>query len=153
MLVILDIDGTLADIRPRMQRAGMQPGRVDRRAFQDWLDRLQSDEMLAADEPIPGMQELAIIINQFNHLAYVTGRDEKYRSVTEAWLDKHGFPSALVHMRPSISKWLAPGDYKEAVIKKLAKPGEHVIVIDDDPEGTVEKVCRKNGWVLLKVIL
>jgi hypothetical protein len=153
-LVIIDIDGTIADIRARMQKAGMQPNRDNRKEFQAWLDRLQTDEMLAEDPPIPGMLGFVQALDFEHILYYVTGRDEKYRKVTEDWLDKHGFPPAIVHMRPSQDTWLAPGDYKQSVIRKLNQQHEGpVIVVDDDADDTLEPVCRENGWTLLKVVV
>ena len=40
-MIVFDIDGTLADIEKRMQKAGDAPSKRNKKEFQDWLNKLQ----------------------------------------------------------------------------------------------------------------
>lgn len=158
MLICLDIDGTCADIGPRLAAAGQEPLRQDRKAFQHWLDKLQSAKSLAKDAPIYEMQLLAQDIAPNNEIIYVTGREEAYREVTHRWLNDHCFPSGRLFMRPAGNEE-SPEVYKEKVIKAYltrSKANKHkgssfggVVVFDDDPR--MIEMCKRNHWLLLGV--
>lgn len=157
MLLVLDIDGTLADIRPRLKKAGKMPSRKNKKEMQKWIDKLQPVKALSKDRPIRPMQELANSIRgQMSPvtLVYLTGRSEKYRRVTEEWLQKHGFFPGPLIMRGN-NDWRPARLYKEGEMKKIAEQfdsSHNVIIIDDDYDGDCSEMYRKNGWLHLKVL-
>lgn len=153
MLVICDIDGTLADIIERMKIAGEKPDKRSLKKFQNWLDRLQKDELLIKDKPISCMRELLYALSDTHKLIYVTGRCEKYKEVTQEWLDRLHFPKAEVVHRPE-NDWEDTDIYKERAMLELAMKHQDftMLVIDDDPEGNCAPMYRKHGWTHLKAM-
>lgn len=152
MLVICDIDGTIADIVERQKRAGQAPDKKNKRKFQNWLNKLQPVELLAKDRPIVGMRELLHALADNHKLVYVTGRSEKYRKVTDKWLADLHFPAAPLKMRPDKDDETATDQLKERVMLDLAIEYQDfvILVLDDDVEGVCEAMYRKHGWTHLK---
>jgi len=152
MLVVCDIDGTLADIVERQKRAGEAPDKKNKRKFQNWLNRLQPVELLAKDRPIVCMRELLYALADNHKLVYLTGREEKYREVTDGWLSTLHFPPAPLKMRPSKDNELETNLLKERVMLELAIEFQDftILVVDDDVEGVCEPMYRKHGWTHLK---
>lgn len=153
ILAVIDIDGTIADIGPRLKAAGQEPARGDKKEFQAWLDRLQNNESIAADKPIKGMLQLLHAIEGSMQLVYLTGRSDQYRAVTESWLDRHGFPAGPLLMRKG-NDWRNASLYKEEMLKKLLK--EHspytMLTIDDDGSGDCAEMYQRLGCTHLKVM-
>lgn len=160
MLLIIDIDGSIADLSKRMAIAGQQPDRSNKVEFQKWLDTLQSIKSLSEDEPIYGTKHLIKYLDILNecvgketiNFVYLTGRAEKYRHVTEFWLAKHKFPEAKLIMRNN-NDWRSASEYKEDHIKELAESYVGtVIAIDDDYDGNCSEVYKNYGITHLKVM-
>lgn len=156
MFVIVDIDGTLADIKKRTEIAGDCPDRKDRQAFQKWLDTLQDEKLLIKDAPIDEVIKTVLALKIMKHrMVFLTGRSEKYRNVTQTWLNKYA-PDAPLYMRDN-NDWRKAAEYKEATIKKLLDhyqviPGvEKVLAIDDDYDGDCNAMYLRLGIVHLKV--
>ncbi len=156
-LVIFDIDGTLADIRPRSKRAGGMPPRHKRHLFQMWLDRLQTVKHLLADPVIPQTKDLCVLLDKqcFMRCVYLTGRSEKYRKATETWLRLKGLPPLPLTMRKN-NDWRSAKGYKLQEMKRLMKKhrvkGDEVLVIDDDADGDCSAMYRRLGCLHLKVM-
>lgn len=152
MLIICDIDGTLACLKARYAIAP-EPKRGDKKAFQKWLDKIQSDEMLLADRPINCMWDLLYDLDATKHeIIYLTGRSEKYRKTTQYWLDMHEFPSGKLVMRAN-NDWRPPAAYKEAKLKKvIGIPKEPWLAIDDDYSNDCSEMYRRLGATHLKVM-
>ena len=76
-IVVFDIDGTLSDYAHRTD-----------------LARLKEWEMFHAqalhDEPIVHVVDLLVVLAQHAEVWLLTGRPEKFRAQTMAWLNKHG---------------------------------------------------------------
>jgi hypothetical protein len=151
MLVIVDIDLTIADARPRLEKAGKMPHRTHPH-FQRWLDTLQPKGALEKDPPIPVMCDLVAFLAYPANIVYLTGRDSQYKDETENWLDFHCLPKGDLYMRPHGNKQSAKA-YKETIVKKLKKKYGIGIAIDDDIEGDCGEMYRKHGFVHLKVLL
>jgi phosphoglycolate phosphatase-like HAD superfamily hydrolase len=151
ILYIFDIDGTIADMEWRIRRAGPEPDKKNKKKYKAWLKRIQSKKMLLEDVPVPGMKEMVNALKK--HSVYLTARQEIYRDVTKKWLKMHGFPSLNLYMRQK-NDWNSNGVYKEAVILDLMeKMGYNVIVIiDDDPHGDIQKVCKVRRWTMIKAL-
>ena len=75
-------------------------------SHQEALDRMtalmHSDEF---NETIPLIEDANHIVNKINEstpiVAYITARPQTVRAGTLKWLEKHGFPTAQLIMRPS----------------------------------------------------
>jgi len=154
MLIVCDIDGTLADFRPRFKEAGAMPPRCQRKSLQLWLDRLQPVARLKKDPPIsPTIAIIKALVRQkCNTLLYLTGRSERYRRATRYWLRKNRCPSAPLHMRTN-NDWRSARDYKFAKMKELCAGHDNVIIFDDDGDGDCKKMYAKNGWLYYQVNL
>lgn len=156
ILVICDIDNSIADISFRQKKAGKEPSKKNKKEFTAWLERLQCPEDLIKDPPIHHMKTLLQTIRScdypFVDIAYLTSRTENYRNVTSKWIHVNGFPPGPIYMR-KIDDWRGSGEYKHDTIKHLVEVyGKAGIAIDDDPDGDTSAMYRKYGFVHLKVL-
>lgn len=150
---IIDLDGTTTNASKRMAEAGKEPDRSDKVAYLAWLDRIQNAESLLADDVVKGMQSLIWALKGYGtEIYFVTSREEKWREVTEKWLRKHDLKGIKLYMRPN-NDWRSYGQLKEGIIDTLTQqyPG-NVLVIDDDPAGDLQEVCKRRGWTMLKAV-
>jgi hypothetical protein len=119
--VIVDIDGTIADVRHRLHHIHGN-GRKDWKAFFEAMDR---------DKPIPNMLDYVRQLSEKHTILIVTGRPDNYRDRTERWLRKHKVPYEKLYMRRT-------GDHrpdyeaKTAVLEEVS-PKRIVMAIDDRP--------------------
>lgn len=155
MLIIVDIDGTLACLKERY-KAYPKPNHDDKAAFQQWVDKVQDGVAMLNDKPIGGMLLLVKALKQQGHsIFYLTGRSEKYRKITRCWLKEEGFPEQELIMRAD-NDWSKPFKYKEVHVKRLvlqyADKGEGWLAIDDDFDGCCSEMYRKLGGTHLKVM-
>ena len=123
-VVIVDIDGTLADVRHRLHY--LRGRRKDWGAFFHAMDR---------DTPIEGVVRWVQGLPPDYRVAIITGRPEQYREITAAWLRRQGIPSGELYMRPACDH---RPDYvmKREVLRSL-KGAPVAFAIDDRPQ-----VCR-----------
>lgn len=154
MLVLVDIDLTIADARERLEKAGLMPHRDEKAHFQRWLDTLQSDENLLQDKVIYPVKHVIEALNDFCTIVYLTGRSEMYREATQKWLDKNSMPFGPLHMRGK-DDWRSARDYKQSVVEELKRLYEidGGVAIDDDSEGDCGSMYQEQGFVHLKVFL
>ena len=131
-LAVFDIDGVLADVRHRLHFLQSRPQRWD--AF-----------FLAAERD-PLLEEGARRLRtaQTRHdVVYLTGRPERNRALTRAWLARHGLPTGPLHMRPDDdhrpARWV-----KRTTLRRLASTRTIASVLDDDP--AVVAVLTADGW-------
>jgi phosphoglycolate phosphatase-like HAD superfamily hydrolase len=131
-LAVFDIDGVLADVRHRLNYLQSRPQRWD--AF-----------FLAAEQD-PLLEEGARRLRtaQDRHdVVYLTGRPERSRGLTRAWLAHHGLPTGPLHMRPDDdyrpARWV-----KRNTLRRLARTRTIASVLDDDP--AVVAVLTADGW-------
>jgi phosphoglycolate phosphatase-like HAD superfamily hydrolase len=131
--VVFDIDGVLADVRHRLHHVERKP--------KDW-DAFFAG--MADDPPLPEGIELARNESAAGRdLAFLTGRSESYRQVTQDWLDRHEVPRGQLIMRPD-------GDYrpaklfKPAALRRIASTRDVTYLVDDDL--TVVETLRAAGW-------
>lgn len=151
MIIVFDIDGTLADIGPRYEKAGDAPKKTNKKAFQQWLNKLQKRGDLLQDKPIKCMKELAWSLMRSYQIIYLTGRDEKYRDVSIQWLFNVGFPPGELLMRPH-DDIRETNLYKEEQMIEVVKKYEdnRILIFDDDPEENCNEVYKKHGWTWLR---
>ncbi len=153
MLLVCDVDGSIADINRRLAIAGEKPAERDRTRMQEWLDNLQNPTDLLADAPIEPVCNLVRIlaVRPDIQLVYVTGRNELLRDVTIQWLQKNRMPAAPLYMRGR-TDWSPASVYKEKVMEKLEKLyALPCLVIDDDPDSSCSEMYQRRGYTHLKV--
>lgn len=119
-IVIVDMDGTLADVSHRLHFLN-GPNKNWKQFFAGMDD----------DPPSAVVVEWVKNLSPDYEVAIVTGRPDKYRLNTEAWLRKHGVEFSRIIMRRS-------GDHRpDYVVKKdlLDEVGHERVafVIDDRP--------------------
>ena len=92
MLIVFDLDGTIADHRHRQCYAEMVP--------RDW----DSYNIGMNDDPV--IESVAFIMGLLNlcsptcRVEIWTGRPERFRDLTVKWLDRHNIQYARLRMRP-----------------------------------------------------
>lgn len=151
----VDLDGTVLDNRDRLTKAGPEPDRNDLPALFKWLDVLMDRETMPHDKQVPGMRALAwaLYVSLYNtfgeKVIYLTARNENLRDLTEQWLKNNGFPNFELHMRGK-DDVQADFSLKRDLIRSFN--AQNVVVIDDDPSGNLERVCREEGWTMLKAV-
>jgi len=147
MLYVFDIDGTLANGEIRFKLAGPEPLRSDKEAYTKWVELVNTG--VHNDVPVPGMDVLCDALYQHDCI-YLTSREEKLRVVTQEWLINNGFPVGIdLKMRPN-DCWDDAADLKERIIKETLGANQSAIVFDDDEHGTIEAMCKKNGYTFFK---
>lgn len=126
--IVMDIDRTLAIRNPY------------RGIFE--FDKALDDDIVGAIQWLnkaTGMGATQMIL--------ITGREEKFRSVCEAWIKKHGLACDKLLMRQT-------GDFRKADITKeelwvahIAHKYNVIFWLDDDP--TIKKMCQRLGIYFL----
>jgi phosphoglycolate phosphatase-like HAD superfamily hydrolase len=120
-LAVFDIDGVVADVRHRLHHVESKP--------KNW-DAFFAEA--ASDPPIPAGLALAEEYARDHELVWLTGRPQRLRRTTIAWLRHHGLRAAVLHMRPSRDFRPAPR-FKADAVAALAARSEIAVVVDDDP--------------------
>jgi hypothetical protein len=119
--VVLDIDGVLADVRHRLRHVAKKP--------KDW------DAFFAAAPEDPLLDAGAGLAHEAassHDIVYLTGRPERTRDDTLAWLRRNCLPAGRLVMRRD-------GDRRPAVltkmeaIRRLSTQQRVDLVLDDDP--------------------
>ena len=135
-LAVFDLDGTLADVRHRLHHLERRP--------KDW------DAFFDAARHDPPLETGLALVRESAHdceVVYVTGRPERCRADTLAWLREHGLPEGELAMRRR-------GDRRPArvakvqLLRRLARGRVVAVVVDDD-----EQVCdayEAEGWTVLR---
>jgi hypothetical protein len=123
-LAVVDIDGVVADVRHRLHLVEQRPKR--------W------DEFFALASADPPLEEGVGLVHELaaeHEIIWLTGRPERTRRLTEAWLAEHGLPAGLLLMRPD--RDYRPARFtKREELRRLRRRREIAVVVDDDPEVT-----------------
>lgn len=142
--VIVDIDGTIADLSHRMHHIQGKGRRKDWTAF-----FAACGEDVPHDDIIRLLQAIAASTPQVV-FHYVSGRSDGCRSQTEAWLQRHGLPRGALLMRRA-------GDFRtDDVVKEEIldtrlelSPADVWFVLDD--RDRVVDMWRRRGFRVLQV--
>lgn len=121
---MFDLDGTLADTAHRQRYLERRP--------RDW------DAFFAAAPHDPPLAEgIALVLSSAKEcdVVYLTGRPERCRADTAAWLAAQGLPEGPVHMRRNDDRRPARRT-KLDVLRRIARGREVRVLVDDD-----ELVC------------
>lgn len=129
MIAVVDIDGVLAD-------AGHRQHHVDR-APKDW------DAFFAAvgdDAPIDAGLAMLEELSTQHEVVLLSGRPERTRQDTEAWLVRQGVGVERLVLRPDTDRRTA-AIFKADAIRAIGAPADVAVVVDDD-ESVVETLTR-----------
>ena len=128
MIAVLDIDGVLADASHRQHFLDGRP--------KDW------DAFFAAvgDDTVieAGHARLAELATD-HRIVLLSGRPERTRAVTQAWLTRHGIAADALVLRPDADRRPAAA-FKAQAIGGIGSPAEVRVVVDDDP-AVVERLA------------
>ena len=120
-VAVIDIDGVVADVRHRLRHVEGRP--------KDW------DAFFAAavdDPPLePGITRVQELSREHD-LVFLTGRPERCRSDTVAWLTAHGLGGWPVRMRREGDRRPARAT-KVSELDRLSRSAVVALVVDDDP--------------------
>ncbi|MFD6292226.1 hypothetical protein [Streptomyces sp. NPDC060205] len=123
-LAVFDLDGTLADTAHRQRFLEQKP--------RNW------DAFFAAaphDPPLAEGVALALAHAEECEVLYLTGRPERCRKETVAWIAAQGLPEGRVRMRRDDDRRPARRT-KLQILRELARNREIRVLVDDD-----ELVC------------
>ena len=99
------------------------------------------------DEVLPeGRAVVAELAASGHEVVWLTGRPERCRAATTAWLATHGLPAGSLFMRDDGDRRPARVT-KLAVLSALAARGSVAVVVDDDD--AVVKAVRAAGFAVL----
>jgi FMN phosphatase YigB (HAD superfamily) len=119
-LAVFDLDGTLADTRHRLPHLERRP--------KDW------DAFFAAAKDDQVLERGAALARESAaecEVVYVTGRPERCRADTLAWLERHGLPPGRLWMRTRDDRRPARTT-KPELLRRLARGRTVRVVVDDD---------------------
>jgi hypothetical protein len=135
-IAAVDIDGVVADARHRLGFLASRP--------KDWTGFFAA---AVADPVLPeGRAVVARLLDEGLELVWLTGRPERCRRDTLAWLVRNGLPDAPLVMR-------ADDDHRPArmtkltELRRLAKRRRIAVMVDDDVD--VVQTLRTAGFAVL----
>ncbi len=121
-LILLDIDGVIADDRHRVHYALAKE-------WYDYFARIEDDSVWPQ-----GFELYAAGVAAGWEVGYLTGRREDLRDGTRRWLAEHGFDSDLkLYMRP-VDDRRPLAELKAHFLQREVLLWEEVRLYDDDPE-------------------
>lgn len=133
---VFDIDGVLADVRHRLHHVASRP--------KDW------DAFFGAaplDPPLAeGLGAVATAARAGHVIVYLTGRPERCRQATLAWLAAQGLPAGALYMRDDTDRRPARMT-KVATLRRLARQYRVGAFVDDD--AAVVAAVRAAGFPVL----
>lgn len=146
--IIVDIDGTLADLSHRLHHINGRGG--SRPDWQKFFAGIPDDTCI---EPIAdlavAMHDFSDNFEQYAKVVLCSGRPENYREQTEKWLAKHSIFFCRLYMRPA-NDTRPDHVVKRELLGRIREDGyEPVLVIDDRP--SVVEMWRSEGLLTLQV--
>lgn len=136
-VAVVDIDGVLANVEHRLHHLSGRP--------KDWAAFFGA---MGDDQPYPEGIELVTLLAHEHEVRYLSGRPERTRAVTQAWLAAHGAPAGPITLRPDDDRRPARL-YKVGVLRRLAEHREVAMLVDDDP--AVCTAARAAGFTVYEV--
>lgn len=136
MILVVDIDGTLADYTHRLEKLGKYP--TTEQDFEVFMD----PSLMSIDPIFPKCKiGLNFLMAKAYDTFFITGRQEKYRDVTAKWLyEKFGIVAGSTELFMRANGYLSRATKlkKELFVKNVlpvcwAHPEMLCIFVDDDP--------------------
>lgn len=138
-VVLFDMDGTLADIRHRRTFLDQSP--ADWKAFN-----------AAMGDDTPNVPIVSLYTSLWDSGSYeliiVTGRNERYRKLTEQWLSWNEIPFGRMLMRADDDS-RADHIIKEEILDQLLGEGKTILFTVDDRQQVVD-MWRRRGITCLQ---
>jgi phosphoglycolate phosphatase-like HAD superfamily hydrolase len=133
-IVVLDIDGVLADVRHRLHYLAAHPKNWD--AF---FAAAKDDDILDVGA------EFARQAAATHDVLYLTGRPERLRAATQTWLDRHALPPGTLLMRGDNDRRRSSA-IKLQALRALRRTAAVELLVDDDP--SVVTAARAAGFTV-----
>lgn len=136
--ILVDLDGTLANCDHRVHFLHREP--------KDWdgfYNGLGEDELNSWCKALMEAMEA-----KGYRVILVTGREEKYKAETKAWLEKHKISYHLLYMRDH-DDYRSDSVIKKEIYKKEIEENYQVSFVLDDRKSVVE-MWRELGLVCLQ---
>ncbi|HYN56192.1 MAG TPA: HAD family acid phosphatase [Motilibacterales bacterium] len=138
-VAVFDIDGVLADVRHRLHHVASRP--------KDW------DAFFGAapdDPPLSeGLGAVATAARAGHVVMYLTGRPERCRTATHAWLTAQGLPAGDLFMRDDTDRRPARIT-KVATLRRLSRRYRIEAFVDDD--AAVVEAVRTAGFPVMHAL-
>lgn len=131
-LVVLDIDGVLADVRHRLHYLAMRP-----KNWEGFFAAATNDQVLEVGA------EFAKQAAATHEIVYLTGRPERLRAATQSWLDEQLLPTGRLVMRP-VGDRRPSAVVKLHELRRLRRESTVELLVDDDP--SVIDAARAAGF-------
>lgn len=126
-MIIVDIDGTLANSEKRHKLATNSNGSID------W-DVLYDYDNVISDEPMQYIIESIKIHKYLNYkIVLFTSRPEKIREATEYWLNKYAVPYDELYMRSEEDHYIKDTELKLKMYNQFINE-EVLFAIEDKQE-------------------
>jgi hypothetical protein len=139
MIVIFDIDGTLANAEHRLHWIQTQP--KNWRAF---------NAGIPDDPPIESVCQLArTLYKSGSTVLFCTGRSIEVKDLTVAWLDRHDIRGSTLYMR-SRGDHRPDFEVKEELLKRIVRDHGQPDLVFEDRQQVVD-MWRRNGIRCLQV--
>lgn len=154
MLVIFDLDGTLADCNHRLHWIRPQPpvdpvtGKKVKRRF-DYFER-----DIPLDTPIVPVVDiyLQFIDDPAVTVVLLTGRNESARSDTTQWLTKHGLDGyQQLYMKPYGSSFMPDTEQKSTLADQIEKDWDAPISMVFEDRARVVEMWKQRGTFVFNV--
>lgn len=135
--VIVDLDGTLADMKHRLHFIKDKP--KNWKAFETGISQ---------DTVIESMRTLIQTLKQSHEILIVTGRSHRSFDATLQWLEDNDIPFSRIFMRDD-NDYRADFLVKKDLLDKIREDGYDVLLAIDDRDRCVA-MYRENGLVCLQ---
>ena len=148
MLIIVDIDGTVADISHREALLY----RTEKMSNAEWKKFYAAADK---DKPIP---EVISVIQSLendvhNTVVFSTGRDEEYNLLTAKWLHEHKLFYAALYMRKAgdhRDDTVVKSELLDKILKDYARAAKDGVAMFEDRQRVVD-MYRKRGFRVFQV--
>jgi len=135
--IIVDLDGTLADIRVRLKH--LQGARKDWKSF---------NKTIETDELHEWCREILLRFCYDHKIIVVSGRTDELKTQTEQWLNKFKVPFDFLFMR-SRQDFRSDNLIKLEIYEQHIKDKFHILFVLDDRQKVVD-MWRAQGLVVLQ---
>jgi hypothetical protein len=132
VIAVFDIDGVLADATHRQHHVAQRP--------KDW------DAFFSAvgDDPVleHGRRRL-LALAETHEIVLLSGRPERCRADTVAWLERHGIAVTRLVLRPD-SDHRPAAQLKAELVRAIGSSNDIAVVVDDD--ASVVQLLADRGY-------
>lgn len=135
--IIIDLDGTLADIRIRLKH--LQGAQKDWKSF---------NKTIVTDELHEWCREIMVRFKHDHKLIIVSGRTDDLKLETQKWLDRHQIPYDYLFMRKA-NDFRPDNIIKLEIFEREIRDKFHVFFVLDDRQKVVD-MWRAEGLVVLQ---